>query len=49
MKWYGFHTEKGFVHFNEKEWAEKGREDEIEKPDPFWAILDLTGATRLED
>lgn len=47
-EWWGFFTEKGFVHFNDKTWADDGRERQIKEPDEYWGYCDLTGGKRLD-
>ena len=47
-EWWGFFTEKGFVHFNDKTWADDGRERQIKEPDEYWGYCDLTGGKGLD-
>lgn len=48
-EWWGFHTDKGFVHCCSEDFALTCRQVQIDNPSEDWSYLDLTGATRLED
>lgn len=47
--WWGFWTNKGFVNFSTKEFAEIGRQHQIEDPSTEWAYIALAnGGVQLD-